>query len=217
MHVGDKGSAEPHGWSPDGKSVVVLRSLGESSRQIAVISIADGSVRVLKDNVRTGGDATFSPDGRYVAYHAQSGTGTAVNRDIFVVTMDGRETRIAEAPGDDRSPMWSPDGSHIVFVSDRTGSLSLWMIPFAGGASTGPARLVRANVASGATSGLSSPQRGPFIPLGITRSGALYYVAGSGTTDVYMADLDANLKIARDPSIATQSVHQREPRRGVVS
>jgi Tol biopolymer transport system component len=58
-------------------------------------------------------------------------------------------------------------------------------------------------VASGAPSGLSSPQRGPFIPLGITRSGALYYVAGSGTTNVYVADLDANLKIAKDPSLAT--------------
>jgi Tol biopolymer transport system component len=189
------------GWSPNGKSVVFATT---NRRQIAVISMADGAVRVLKDNLRLGGGATFSPDGRHVAYHAQIGTGTAVNRDIFVVTMDSGETRIVEAPGDDRSPMWSPDGSHIVFVSDRTGSLSLWMIPVAGGTPTGPARIVRADVASPPPSGHNPViPADSFIPLGITRSGALYYVAGSATTNVNTADLDANLNVAREPSIAT--------------
>jgi Tol biopolymer transport system component len=181
------------GWSPDGKSVVVVREIGEGAAltaQIAVISIADGAVRVLKGNLKADnvGGASFSPDGRYVAYERPNGENTP--RDIFVLTADGKETPVVVGPGQDRDPLWSPDGSHIVFLSNRTGNMSLWMIPVAEGVATGPATLVKANV-------------GPFYPLGIARSGALYYVAGTDISNVYTAELDARANSAIAPSMAT--------------
>jgi Tol biopolymer transport system component len=200
-----------YGWSPDGKSVVVVRRPGSAQSQIAIVSIADGSVRVLKEVA--GADLpSFAPDGRYVAYEA-AGTG---NREIFVMAMDGRETVVAAAPSNERRPMWSPDGSHLVFVSDRTGSLSFWMVPVAEGKPTGPATLVRENVVTGPPSSFGNLRGGPFAPLGITRSGALHYVTGTGTTNVYTADLDAKLNVAAEPSIATKR-HINSSRAGVWS
>jgi Tol biopolymer transport system component len=189
--LNDHGYMGMGGWSPDGKSVVVVREVGDhTTAQIAVISIADGAVRVLRENIPAGnvGRPRFSPDGRYVAYQRRDGQNMAPN-DIFVLTADGKETRVVEDPGQDRNPNWSPDGSHIVFLSNRTGNDSLWMIPVAGGTPTGPAKLVKANV-------------GPFDPLGMTRSGALYYVAGDRISNVYTAKLDAKLNAAA-PSMAT--------------
>ncbi len=187
------GSMSVGGWSPEGKSVVVVIEVGDhATAQIAVISIADGAVRVLKEIPWDGKvQPRFSPDGRYVAYPKHVGQdNSGPNDDIFVLTLDGKETRVAEGPGVDSNPMWSPDGSHIVFTSNRTGNRSLWMIPVAGGTPAGPAKLVKADL-------------GPFSPLGMTRSGALYYVAGKTITNVYTEELDAKLNAAAAPSIAT--------------
>jgi Tol biopolymer transport system component len=199
LHLNPGNSMSVGGWSPDGKSVVVVIQVGDAAKaQIAVISIADGAVRVLRENIPWGGKTwpRFSPDGRYVAYERRdSQTGS---NDIFVLTLDGRETRVVEFPGLDSHPMWSPDGSHIVFLSNRTGNVSLWMIPVAGGTPTGPAKLIKANVGP-----LDGSEYGPFFPLGMTRNAALYYVAVNAITNVYTAELDGKLNAAAGPSIAT--------------
>jgi Tol biopolymer transport system component len=64
------------------------------------------------------------------------------------------------------------------------------MAPVAGATPSGPARLVKENV-------------GPFYPLGFAPNGALYYLGGSRTTNVYTAELDAQLNAAAAPSMAT--------------
>lgn len=108
LHRGEDvngGDANVEGWSPDGKSVVVIRDQYLAKKtNIAIISIADGAVSMLKDNLSLGsaGGASFSPDGRYVAYHRRE---DGVNAsDIFVLTLDGQETRVVEGPGEDRDP-----------------------------------------------------------------------------------------------------------------
>ena len=168
------------GWSPDGREVVI-----SAGGVRTLVSIADGARRVF------GGACcakTFSPDGRLVVYsRADSGKPES----LFVATMDGKETPIDVGPGRNRDPIWTRDGSHIVFESTRTGTgrWSIWMVPVAGGTPTGPARLVKENV--------------EFYPLGFTRSGALYYLGGSRIQNVYTAELDARLKVAAAPSMAT--------------
>ena len=176
------------GWSPDGKKVLVTRAgQANGTQEIIVVSIADGAVRVVQQiKSRCCSRVRFSPDGRLVAYSPRPDGG---NEDLFVATVDGKETHIDVGPGQNRRPIWSHDGSHILFESNRTGTWSLWMAPVGGGTPSGPARLVKENV-------------GPFLPLGFTRSGALYYLGGNGTTNVYMADLDAKLNAAA-PSMAT--------------
>jgi Tol biopolymer transport system component len=173
------------GWTPDGKEV--LTSFNGDYR---LVSLADGATRVPAGLGGRGccRKTAFSPDGRLVVYsRADSGKPES----LFVATMDGKETPIEVGPGRNRDPIWTRDGSHIVFESTRTGTgrWSIWMVPVAGGTPTGPARLVKENV--------------EFYPLGFTRSGALYYLGGSRMQNVYTAELDARLEVAAAPSMAT--------------
>ncbi len=55
------------------------------------------------------GSATFSPDGKQIAYH--------IGSDLFVANADGTGVRkLATLAGEPDSPVWSPDGHNIRFV-----------------------------------------------------------------------------------------------------
>ena len=164
-------------WSPDGKYVLVTFRREDRSNQLGLVSVADGSVRVLKT---LGGvppiGVSFSPDGRYIAYDLHAGEG---KRDIFLLATDGsRETPLIEHPANDQFPVWAPDGKRILFVSDRTGSLDAWLIQVADGKPRGAPELIKSGI-------------GPIWPLGFTRNGSFYYGLSTGTLhDVYTAALD---------------------------
>ena len=165
-------------WSPDGKYVLVTFRREDRSNQLGLVSVADGSVRVLKT---LGGvppiGVSFSPDGRYIAYDLPAGD--SAERDIFLLATDGsRETPLIEHPANDQFPMWTPDGKRILFVSDRTGNLGAWLIQVADGKPQGSPELVKSGI-------------GPIWPLGFTRDGSFYYRLSTGTMfDVYTAALD---------------------------
>ena len=126
------------GWMPDGQNLLISRSLEDGTWQIALLSLADGSIRQLKSLQWGGVGASLSPDGRYIAYDAPSGEGSA--RDIFVLAADGsQETALVRHPANDYSTIWSPDGSQVLFVSDRTATPSLWSISVEDGRSAGEA------------------------------------------------------------------------------
>jgi Tol biopolymer transport system component len=75
-------------------------------------------------------DGRFSPDGKWMAFHARTRTTTA---QVFVVPIDGvlpvpREKWIAITDGgsEDMEPAWSPDASLLYFLSDRDGFRCIW-------------------------------------------------------------------------------------------
>lgn len=132
---------------------------------------------------------SLSPDGRYIAYDAPV-RADVFARDIFLLTADGsRETVVVRSPANDHQPVWSPDGSQILFVSDRTGRNALWTVQIDAGTPRGPAQLVKPDIVGRL--------------LGMTRSGALYYVSGGPTRNIYTVDVDANMKVKAAPSLAT--------------
>lgn len=64
----------------------------------------------------------LSPDGRWllVVGNSKSEKEGITNTDIFVVRTDGTQlTQLTYHPGNDLSPVWSPDGKSIFFVSER--------------------------------------------------------------------------------------------------
>lgn len=182
----------PFAWTPDRTQVLVLRSLKDGTNQIATVSVQDGSLRVLKSLTWNYSTASLSPDGRYIAYDALSGDNTSPS-EIFVLASDGsRETKVVQGPAGNGSPLWSPDGSRILFRSDRTGNMSLWTLPIEEGKPKGPAELVKADI-------------GQVRLLGITRSGTLYYlVSGIFRQNIYIAELDAAMKATTPPVLATE-------------
>ena len=78
----------------------------------------------------------FSPDGkRIVVTVTQSFLKEGkTNSDIYLMNADGTEQRaITINPAADYSPLWSPDGKAIYFLSTRKNGVQLWKLPLDGG------------------------------------------------------------------------------------
>jgi Tol biopolymer transport system component len=183
----EDGSIAPFGWSPDGKRVYVERILkGSRIVQLAVVSIQDGSLRVLKSLSWLSVQAKLSPDGRSIAYDLPVGDG-APSSDIAVLASDGsQESIVVQHPAKDFDPMWSPDGKRVLFLSDRTGRTALWSVAVENGKAQGSPELVRADV-------------GRILPLNITRDGTLYYWTSDQHRNLYSVDVDGNLRATKAP------------------
>ena len=165
-------------WSPDGERILTLVIRKDSTAQIALIAVTDGSMQVLKSlDWRYPSKMSLSPDGRYVAYDAPVRQDSP-DRDIFILSVDGeREIALVKHPAVDYGPVWTPEGDAIVFASDRSGNTGLWAIHVEEGIPLGAPQLVK-------------PDIGKVVPLGFSRDGSYYYGVPGGTEDVYVADLD---------------------------
>ena len=70
--------------------------------------------------------SAISPDGKTVAF--------AYRGDIFTVSSYGGTARqLTSNASYDSYPVWSPDGRHIAFASDREGSIDVWVTDADGG------------------------------------------------------------------------------------
>ena len=184
---------QPSQWSMDGKQILALISRKDHTSQIALISVADGSARVLKTldwryPLRMG----FSPDGRFVVYDFPPQEKFA-NRDIFLLATDGsREIPLIQHPANDFFPIWAPDGKRVLFVSDRTGAIGLWSVAVLNGKPQGAPELVKSDM-------------GRMMPMGFTDNGALFYFQLTGMKDVYTATFDFSAgRLVEPPATVSQ-------------
>ncbi len=190
--VGDIG---PKAWSPDGKHILAIFSLKHGPDQIVLVSVADGSVRVLKSPFLTphiySFKMNFSPDGRFIVYSVQQKDSHA--HDIALLRADdGREIPLVQHPANDILLGWEPDGDRVLFASDRGGSFGLWVIRVIEGKPQGSPQLVR-------------PDIDIVSPMGFTRDGIYYYSVMSATTDLYVATFDPTTKkLASPATLVTQ-------------
>jgi Tol biopolymer transport system component len=85
--------------------------------------IVGAPVPILKSNFPIR-DHQVSGDGDWLAF-----TTSGVREDLFVSRIDGSDyRRLTDDAARDRGPSWSPDGSHIAFYSDRSGTYEMWTI-----------------------------------------------------------------------------------------
>ncbi|HEY9281987.1 MAG TPA: hypothetical protein VIP46_00900, partial [Pyrinomonadaceae bacterium] len=114
-------------WTPDGASVLFSANRGEDfAPKLYTVSTAGGMPQSVGTDM--GVQASFSPDGRRVAYNPRQ---QAYWRKFYrgaagsdVVVMDAaakRFTPLTDFDGMDQWPMWGRDGQ-IYFVSDRDGA-----------------------------------------------------------------------------------------------
>jgi len=104
--------------------VLVYRSSGGLNTQLAWF---DRSGRELSRIGEPGGYVSpkLSPDGKRVAVYRTTGVGTP--GDIWINDLArNTQTRLTFDAADDSVPLWSPDGSRIVFTSTRNNSFGLY-------------------------------------------------------------------------------------------
>ena len=137
-------------------AVVVLAGLGlawwlmRSSQPAAVPQYK--LTQMTRDTGYTA-DPALSPDGKLLAYASdRRGDG---NLDLWVqqLTGGGNPVRLTQHEADDYRPSFSPDGSRIVFLSNRDDS-GIYVVPALGGS---PTRIGR----GGRAEGMSAPRFSP--------------------------------------------------------
>jgi len=173
-------------WTGDDRFILV----GIEERrgtQLVLISPHDGT---LLSSIATGpalpNGASLSPDGRYVAFDKEDPT-TGL-RDVFVMTVDGQfEHAVVHDPSNDHTPVWTKDGHHVLFLSDRSGPTGLWSQRVDGDQPVGiPVRI--------------EPNLGRSFFMGLTDENAYFVRRMLGTRDVYVAELDpATGAVAGEP------------------
>src|SRR5262245_44097712 len=82
-------------------------------------------------SLKRAGAPEISPDGRYVAYTVRDTNwdDNAYETELWIAdTSSGATYQLTNAKKSSQSPAWSPDGSKLAFISDRTDKRQIYLI-----------------------------------------------------------------------------------------
>ena len=162
-------------WSPDGKSIALIIVNIERDNILGLYNMEEDTFRLLKTfeeyfyPVKT----AFSPDGKYLAYdHGREQNWI----NIYTVDLDTNEHyELVTHPSENIVGDWTPDGTQLVFISNRTGVNAIYAVPVKNGRVAGETVMLKTDVSQAIT------------PIRLTQSRSLYYGIDSGGRDVYTA------------------------------
>ena len=132
-----------HRFVTNGQATALTPRYSPDYSKIAYVSYLNGYARIFVYDVDSGNQTlvtqsqnpTFaprwSPDGRWILYSMA----VAGNTDIYRVPASGsgNPQRLTDTPGIDVGGSYSPDGSRIVFESDRSGAQQCYVMDAGGG------------------------------------------------------------------------------------
>ena len=121
-------------WSPDGKRIAFMSDRdrlldihGFPTSEIYVMDADGENPQNLTNNRHDDSSPSWSPDGKRIVFMSYRdghfiGDFEEITSEIYVMDADGgNQQRLTENRKNDELPSWSPDGTRIVFSSDRKG------------------------------------------------------------------------------------------------
>jgi TolB protein len=107
-------------WSPDGGRLAFTSTRDRTGWAVWVTDAQGGAGRNVSHPLELTGSVWawgWSPEGRVVFHHMREGGIT-----VYTVRPDGTDLKPFFDRAGDHSPAWSPDGSRVAFISDRSGA-----------------------------------------------------------------------------------------------
>jgi Tol biopolymer transport system component/beta-lactamase regulating signal transducer with metallopeptidase domain len=166
----------PVQWSEDGRAVLALVKTADDNQAI-LVDVAASSGKLLRSFGGYSPGLALSPDARYLAYDRPQEKDSPKG-DLFLWDCrDEQEIPLVTHPANERLLGWSPDGKWILFSSDRSGTVDLWMLPMGSGRCVDSPKLVQRAI-------------GTIKPKGFLADGSFYYASEYRMGDVYTAAVD---------------------------
>src|SRR6185369_8626 len=163
--------ASPLAWSPDGKSIVLLRlptphSGDARDSVVQILDVATGNVRGLTGRDSLEGQPTFSPDGSHIAYWQSRDAESHNLNEIYVAPSSGGPGRSITRALDRHMArsIWMPDGKSILVGANDGTRVSMWVQPL-----DGPARKLEL--------GNLSPSSSFWVDVAVGKDGAIAFTA----------------------------------------
>jgi tricorn protease len=126
----------PLDWTPDGSRILIRACRTPYNGTIGRYYLVDPNSTSLEDplEIPEGGAATFSPDGKSLAYNIISREWRTWKRyragraqDVFLYDLEKHTVeQLTNFEGTDSHPLWI--GNRIYFTSDRSGTLNLYAL-----------------------------------------------------------------------------------------
>ena len=120
-------------WSPDGSRIAYSSSPPGGIPQIWSIAVTGGTPTQLTNYEYGASDPEYSPDGRRILLRTRENMDSSLVGLWSIPASGGPRTKVFKgAWGNDYSGSWSPDGSEIVFISERgasgPGGQNIWIV-----------------------------------------------------------------------------------------
>jgi eukaryotic-like serine/threonine-protein kinase len=119
-----------------------------STRSQLVEVDARGTVRPVMSELRSYGNARYSPDGRRIAVPIRAETGPTTDISIYDIG-SGTLRRLTTEGLTNDAPDWSADGQRVLFSTDRRGERELWWQPADGSGVAEPVVSARRDAVAG--------------------------------------------------------------------
>jgi Tol biopolymer transport system component len=181
---GEGGEVWPLDWAPDGRAVLAgaipeSPLAGVGALRLLLVPLDGGVVKALKEfpapASKGASSARFSPDGQWIAYTEY--TGEPPRADVRILSVDGRVDRgLVTGNGDDQVMDWLPDGSGILFHSQRNLTQAIWRLSVEDGLPVGDPEMLKGEIWD-------------MLPMGFG-PGGFYYMVPTQAPQVYTAILD---------------------------
>ncbi|HWN99461.1 MAG TPA: S9 family peptidase [Blastocatellia bacterium] len=207
--------ASPLGWSPDGKSIVLVRIATPHSGDardatVQVLDIATGKMRGVTGRDQLEGQPTFSPDGALIAYWQPRDADSGNLNEIHVAPSTGGTGKSITRAIDRHMArsIWMPDGKSMLVGANDGTRVSLWLQPLDGRArkldlgNLSPSSSFWVDVAVGKNGGIA------FVATDPLRPAELYYMSSPSSLPKRLTNVNAEvagLSLGRTEVISWQS------------